>query len=321
MRGLSAFAIFFQMILVTGASGFVGSHLVPRLVREGKVPVRVLVRPTAETARLKIPGVNIVHGTVTDPDSIRAAMNGVDTVIHLVAVPLERGSQTFEAVNVNGTRNVVAAARENGILRFIHMSALGASNDSRYRYTFSKWLGEEAVRASGINYTILQPGAQFGEGDGFFGALAGLINLSPFVFPSPGRGNTVFQPIWVEDVVSAVVESLGSTSTIGQTIEFGGPEQLTYDQMVEAVLDAMRKKRRIVHVPVPLMRIPVLFFGLLPYPPVDSGQLDLLNVRNATDPDAVERWFGFKPKRLRDGLDYLKHFDMGKWLRGRFEAP
>jgi uncharacterized protein YbjT (DUF2867 family) len=309
------------MILVTGASGFVGRHLVPRLVREAGAQVRVLVRPSADTSALKIPGVNITHGTVTDPEALRAAMKEVDTVIHLVAVPLERGQQTFEAVNVSGTQNVVAAARETGVTRFIHMSALGSSNDTRYPYTYSKWRGEEAVRASGINYTILQPGAQFGEGDGFFGAFAGLIHLSPFIFPSPGRGDTVFQPIWVEDVVTAVLKSLGDTRTLGQTIEFGGPEHLTYDQMVQAVLDAMGTKRRIVHLPIPLMRIPVFFIGLLPYPPVDSGQLDLLNVRNATELDATERWFGSKPKRLREGLDYLKHFDLGKWLRGRFEAP
>jgi uncharacterized protein YbjT (DUF2867 family) len=309
------------MILVTGASGFVGRHLVPRLAREAGAQVRVLVRPSADTSALKIPGVNITHGTITDPEALRAAMKEVETVIHLVAVPLERGQQTFEAVNVNGTRNVVAAARETGVTRLIHMSALGASNDSRHPYTYSKWRGEEAVRASGIKYTILQPGVQFGEGDGFFSAFAGLVHLSPFIFPSPGRGDTVFQPIWVEDVVTAVLKSLGDTRTLGQTIDFGGPEHLTYDQMVQAVLDAMGTKRRIVHVPIPLMRIPVFFFGLLPYPPVDSGQLDLLNVRNATELDAAERWFAFKPKRLREGLDYLKRFDLGKWLRGRFEAP
>jgi uncharacterized protein YbjT (DUF2867 family) len=238
-----------------------------------------------------------------------------------VAVPIERGRQSFEAVNVNGTRNVVAAASEAGVRRFIHMSALGASRDARYPYTYSKWLAEEGVRASGLEYTILEPSAQFGEGDGFFSAFAGLIGLSPLVFPSPGRGDTVFQPIWVEDVATAVVKSLGDARTIGRTIEIGGPEHLTYDQMVQAVLDAMGKRRRIVHVPIPLMRVPLFFFSLLPYPPVDSGQLDLLNVRNATELDATERWFGFKPKRLSEGLDYLRHFDQGKWLRGRFDAP
>jgi uncharacterized protein YbjT (DUF2867 family) len=311
-----------QMILVTGANGFVGSHVVPRLVGEVGAPVvRVLVRPKADTAALKITGVNIVHGNVTDPESLRAAMKDIETVIHLVAVPIERGRQSFEGVNVNGTRNVAGAAREAGIKRFIHMSALGASNDSRYPYTYSKWLGEEAVRASGLDYTILQPGAQFGEGDGFFSAFAGLIGLSPLIFPSPGRGDTVFQPIWVEDVATAVVKSLADVQTIRQTIEFGGPEHLTYDQMVRAVLQTMGKKRRIVHVPIPLLRVPLFFFGLLPYPPVDSGQLDLLNVRNATELDATERRFGFKPKRLSEGLDYLKVFDRGKWLRRRFEAP
>jgi uncharacterized protein YbjT (DUF2867 family) len=309
------------MILVTGGNGFVGSHVVPRLAGESGAPVRVLIRPTAETSSLKTSGLDIARGNVTAPESLREAMKGVDTVIHLVAVPIERGRQSFEAVNVNGTRNVVATAREAGVKRFIHMSALGASKEARYPYTYSKWLAEEAVRSSGLDYTILKPSAQFGEGDGFFGAFAGLIGISPLIFPSPGRGDTVFQPIWVEDVATAVVKSLGDTRTCGQTIEIGGPEHLTYDQMVRAVLAAMGKQRRIVHVPIPLMRVPLFFFGLLPYPPVDSGQLDLLNVRNATELDATERRFGLKPRRLSEGLDYLRHFDQGKWLRGRFEAP
>lgn len=308
------------MILVTGGNGFVGSRVVSRVLDEG-MPLRVLTRPGADLSGIDTTRVNVARGEVQDPASLRGAFEGVDTVIHLVAVPIQRGRQTFEAVNVTGTRNVVSAAREAGVKRFIHMSALGASNDARYPYTRSKWLGEEVVRSSGMDFTVLRPSAMFGDGDGFFSAFAGLIGISPIVFPSPGRGDTVFQPIWIEDVASAVTKSIGDLRTIGQTIEFGGPEHLTYDQMVQAVLDATAKRRRIVHVPIPLMRIPLFFFGLLPYPPVDSGQLDLLNVRNATELDSTERWFGFKPKRLAEGLGYLRDFDEGKWLRGRLKAP
>ncbi len=309
------------MILVTGANGFVGSHLAPRVKRECGQPVRALARPKADTHSLQDLGFEIARGDVTDLDSLRAAMENVSTVIHLVAVPISRGRQTFQAVNVDGTRNVVTAARERGVERLIHLSALGASDDSRYAYTYSKWLGEEAVRAGGVNFTILRPGIQFGEGDGFYSALAGLISLAPFVFPSPGRGDTVFQPVWVEDVATAIIKSLNEPRTFGQTIEFGGPEHLTYDQMLRTVLQVLHKSRHIVHVPVALMRVPVLLFSVLPYPPVESGQLDLLNLRTATDMDSAERWFGIRPRALRDGLDYLWHFDLGRWLRGRFEAP
>ena len=289
--------------------------------RESGTQVRALIRTSAVRALLTALGVELSFGNVTDLESLRAAMKGVDTVIHLVAVPLERGAQTFEAVNVNGTRNVVTAARDVGVKRFIDLSALGASNDSRYPYTYSKWQAEESVRASGLDYTILRPSAQFGEGDGFFSAFAGLIGISPVFFPSPGRGDTVFQPISVEDVATAVIKTLSDSRTIGKSIEFGGPEHLTYDQMVQEVLGAMGKRRRIVHVPIPLMKVPLFFFGFLPYPPVDSGQLDLLNVQNATELDATERSFGFKPKKLSEGLGYLRKFDEGRWLRGRFQAP
>lgn len=308
------------MMLVTGANGFVGSYVVRRLARD-KTPMRVLLRPNADASSVSLPGVSVAKGDVQDQSSLGAAMSGVDSVVHLVAVPIERGRQTFNRVNVQGTRNAVSAARAAGVKRFIHMSALGASDDARYPYMHSKWLGEEIVRSSGLDYTVLRPSAQFGEGDGFFSAFAGLIGISPFIFPSPGRGDTVFQPISVEDVAEAVARSLADPRTIGETVEFGGPEHLTYDQMVRAVLDVMGKVRRIIHVPIPLMRVPLFFFGLLPYPPVDSGQLDLLNVRNATDLESTEHWFGFKPKRLTDGLGYLKRFDERKWLRGRLESP
>ncbi len=309
------------MILVTGANGFVGSHLVPRLVRECGQPVAALARPGADTRRLEALGVTVRRGNVTDFASLQAALQGVETVFHLVAVPISRGRQTFQAVNVEGTRNVAAAAQKARVKRLVQLSALGASDEPRYPYTYSKWLGEQAVREAGVPFTIFRPSVMFGEGDGFFAAFAGLSSFVPFIFPSPGHGDVRFQPLWVEDLVTAAIKCLNQTNTIGETIELGGPEHLSYDQMLQAVLAARGKKRKIVHVPLPLMRIPVLLFSLLPYPPVDSGQLDLLNVRNTTDLDAVERWFGFKPKPLREGLDYLKHFDSRQWLRGRLEAP
>ncbi len=316
------------MILVTGANGFVGHHLVPRL-RE-RDHVRALVRRSADLSRLSVQvagpatpsgEIDIAYGNVTDVGSLSAAMDGIHTVVHLVAVPLEKYRGAFQAINVNGTRNVVQAAKSAGVKRFIHLSALGAGNDPRYAYTYSKWLGEEAVRASGIAYTIFRPSAMFGEGDGFFSAMAGLMKLSPVIFPSPGDGKTIFQPIWVQDLATCVVNALDNAHTINQTIELGGPEHLAYDAIVRAMAHALGTRRAIVHVPVPLMRVPVFFFDRLPYPPVSSSQLRLLNVSNYTAIDSVEKWFGFKPQRLSEGLGYMKNFDLVAWLRGRFQAP
>ncbi len=307
------------MILVTGANGFVGHHLVPRLLERDRV--RALVRRGADTARLPARKIDIAVGNVTDPDSLRTAMDGIDAVVHLVAVPLEKYRGAFQAINVDGTRKVVQAATGAGVERFIHLSALGAGNDPRYPYTYSKWLGEEAVRASGIAYTIFRPSAMFGEGDGFFSAMAGLMKLSPIIFPSPGDGKTLFQPLWIQDLATCVVKSLDDAHTISQTLELGGPEHLSYDAIVRAIADALGTRRAVVHVPIPLMRVPVFFFDLLPYPPVSSSQLRLLNVPNYTAIDSVERWFGFKPQRLSKGLEYMKNFDLGAWLRARFQAP
>lgn len=307
------------MILVTGANGFVGHHLVPRLLERDRV--RALVRRGADITRLPAQKIDIAYGNVTHLDSLRAAMDGIDTVVHLVAVPLEKYRSAFQAINANGTRNTVQAATSAGVKRFIHLSALGAGNDPRYAYTYSKWLGEEAVRASGIAYTIFRPSALFGEGDGFFSAIAGLMKLSPVIFPSPGDGKTIFQPIWIQDLATCVVKSLDDARTINQTIELGGLEHLTYDAIVRAIAGALGTRRAIVHVPLPLMRVPVFFFDFLPYPPVSSSQLRLLNVPNYTAIDSVEKRFGFKPRRLSEGLEYMKNFDLGAWLRARFQAP
>lgn len=293
------------MILVTGGTGFVGSHLVPRLAKT-KNKIRCLVRSQTKAETLKAYGVELVLGDVTRLQSLEEAMRGVETVIHLVAVIRESQGVTFNGINVRGTRNVVQAALGSGVKRFIHMSALGVSSNPKYRYTYSRWQGEEAVRSSNLDFTIFRPSVIFGQGAGFTAQIIRSLTMFPFMAPVAGSGRTRFQPIWVEDVAACMVQALKGGKS-GQTCEIGGPEYLTYEQMLDTIMDTLGAKRIKVHLPLPLMRPAVVVMEkVMPNPPVTLVELAQLRVDNTTDLDSVERLFGFKPLLLSQGLDYLK---------------
>jgi uncharacterized protein YbjT (DUF2867 family) len=293
------------MILITGASGFVASHLIPQLRKSGQ-SLRCLVTNEAEGTRIKAPGAELAIGNVTNPASLRTAAEGVDTIIHLVAVIRELKNATFESINVIGTKNMIEAAKAAGVKRFIHMGALGATPDPKYKYLHSKWLGMEAVKNSGLEFSILQPSVMFGEGAGFIASLVRSVHLAPFIVPIAGDGKSKLQPIWVGDVASCVMK-LVAGEKIGRGIEIGGPEIMTYEAMMDEILKAMGEKRTKIHVPRWLMRPGVAVMdALLSNPPITMVEFNSMEIPNITDPDSVEKEFGFKPMPLRDGLGYLK---------------
>ncbi|TAK27184.1 MAG: NAD-dependent epimerase/dehydratase family protein [Chloroflexota bacterium] len=294
------------MILLTGATGFVGGHLLEELRKRPEV-VRCLVHRSRSPELLRGENVEAVQGSVLDRSSLNGPMRGVDTVIHLVAVIREKGPATFQSVNHLGTRNVVQAAREAGVVRFIHMSANGARNDPHFPYLLSKWQGEEEVRGSGLPYAILRPSIIFGEGDEFITVLADLIKKLPVV-PIIGRGTTRLQPIWVHDVVRCLVAILDrGDSFLGRETTVGGPQQLTYEQIVDTIISVLDVKRWRVHVPLSIMK-PLVRLGerVLPYPPITSAELGMLELDNIAAPDAVKEQFGFDPLPLREGIDYVR---------------
>lgn len=290
------------MILVTGGTGLLGRHLVRTLVQQG-YRVRCLVRSLAR-AREILPDVELLKGDVTDLVSLRAACRGVEGIFHTVAVIRESEGATFEKVNVEGTFNMVVAAGEAGVRRFVHISALGASNNPRCSYVYSKWLGEEAVRQSGLEWTIVRPSVIYGEGFGFFDRLWQSVKLSPppFVF-IPGRGNTLFQPIDVDDVVKCLLYIWNHRNTVRQIYEIGGPEHLSYVQMLHILLEVCEQRRIVIPVPLALLRgIVSLMTKVFNDPPVTLVELKQLEIDNITEPDAVYKNFGFKPRSLREGL-------------------
>ncbi len=251
-------------------------------------------------------GVEAVTADVVTGDGMEHALQGVEQVAHLVAIIVEREPLTFDVVVRGGTERLVEAARAGGVRKIVYVSAIGADPDPRFPYWAAKWGAEQAVIGSGLTYTILRPSIVFGPNDDFFNRLAALVRWNPIV-PIAGDGKTRFQPIWVEDLVTCIIACLEEDTHDGQIIEVGGPEHLTYEAMLDTVRRELGARRLKVHVPLSMVRLVAgAMEALLPQPLVTRQQLAMLAKDNATESDAVLRQFGFTPKRLADGLGYIR---------------
>jgi uncharacterized protein YbjT (DUF2867 family) len=301
-------------ILLTGASGFVGSHTVPTLIAAGHRVVALARTPTAgETVLGRLPaaqrgGVEIRIGDVTRPQTLGPALAGVDAVVHLVAIPRDfNGGADLRLVNTEGTRALVVAMRTAGVRRLVHMGALGVTDDPALHYASSKAKAEELVRASDLAWTVLKPSLQFGEGDGFFNIVASLVRISPGIVPVPGDGSARFQPIHVGDVATVIVRSLADPTTLGGTFELGGPRYWTYREITREVISALGKRRAIVPMPIPLIRLVAGTAERLRIPfPVATDQLRQLRLDNIGPLDLIPTRFGFAPRAMEGRLGYLK---------------
>ncbi len=297
-------------ILVTGAAGYLGNQTVKKLAAMGR-PARALVRQRAKAAiRLKTVAdeIEIAEGDVTQPASLTAAMRGVDAVIHYVAIAMEKGGQTYEAVNFQGTVNVVKAAEAAGVRRFINMSQNGAAADLPYRFLASKGRAQEYVAASNLQWTALRPSAIFGPQDEFFNSFARLLRVTPLIFPLIDGGKAQFQPVSVHDVVEAALRCLDDDSSIGAELSLGGPEVLSLGEIERRVIAALDTWRLLVPVPVAVLRPVVrLMQALLPGSPVSTSLLELLAVPNTVPENALVDHFGIEPTPFAgEHIAYLK---------------
>jgi len=301
-------------ILVTGASGFVGGHTVPALLSAGnRVVALVRSRAAGETVLARLPAaersnVELRDGDVIHPATLAPAMVGVDAVVHLVAIPRDvDGGADLARINTEGTRSVLGAMATAGVRRLVHMGALGVADDPPLHYASSKARAEAAVRDSGLDWTILKPSLQFGPGDGFFNIIAGLVRISPGIVPVPGDGKSRFQPIFVGDVAAIVVRSLADPGTIGETFELGGPRYWTYREITLEVLSALGKRRAIMPMPLPLIRLVAGAAELVHLPfPVATDQLRQLSLDNVGPLDLISSRFGFEPRPMEGALGYLR---------------
>lgn len=290
-------------VAVVGASGFVGSHLVPHLAERGHT-----VRAISRHAR-RLPGwsdgVQPLTADVESGAGLGAALSGADAVVSLVAIPREQDGRTFEAVNVGGVEHVLEAARAAGVGRIVHVSVLGVTDDPALKYLSSKWRGEQLVRESGLEWVVLRPSLLFGTGDGFFNLIKVTLTWwSPGIMAIPGDGATRFQPLSVDDLAIAIEASLVEPARAGSVYELGGPAYLSYREIVDAVMAATGKRRLKLGMPVPVLSaVTALTDRVLPAFPVSHDQVASLDRPNYTDLDAFEHAFGVRPRPLN--LSYL----------------
>jgi uncharacterized protein YbjT (DUF2867 family) len=251
------------LILVTGGSGFVGGHVVHEL-RGRELPVRCLVRDPGRASKLSAWGCELVQGDMTDPAALRRAVEGVDAVVHLVAIRQGR-EQEFRRVMVEGTRDLLAAARDADVGRFVLMSALGTSEQTKslVPYYGAKWAMEELVRGSGVPYVVFRPSFVFARDGGILPTFVKLARLSP-VTPITGNGRQRIQPIWADDLATYFGDAVTRDDVTGNLYELGGPDAVTWNEFWARLKRTLGQRRPSVHVPLAFMRVNALVTERLP---------------------------------------------------------
>ena len=274
-------------ILVTGATGFLGPAIVRRLVEDGHT-VRVLEHTAGSSADL--PSQEAVPGSMTDAESLRRAVEGQDAVVHLVAI-LTGKPEEFERVMEQGTRDLIAAARDAGVGRFVLMSALGTDEETKdlVPYYGAKWQMEQDVKASGLEHVIFRPSFVFGSEGGALGQFKKIAKLAP-VTPIPGPGTQRIQPIWVDDVAAYFAAAVEKPEAANRTFEIGGPDAVTWNEFWSRLKRAQGSRRPSLHVPFGLMRVQATVLEKLPKPPVTRDQLKMLAAGDnvVSNSDAVD---------------------------------
>jgi uncharacterized protein YbjT (DUF2867 family) len=263
------------MILVTGATGFIGPKVVHALRAQSR-DVRCLVRNPRRAATLRNWDCELVRGDVTDAASLRRAVAGCDAVVHLVAIIVGRPAE-FQRVMSQGTRDLVAAAEEAGVRRLVLMSALGVSEQSKelVPYYRAKWEMEQAVQASRLEYVIFRPSFVFGRDGGVLPMFIRQVRWSPVV-PVVGAGDRKLQPIWVEDVAAHFAKAIDLDAATNRTFELGGPDVVTWNDLYDRIKKVLGKRRISVHLPVPLVDAGAAIAQNLPGAPITRDQLKML---------------------------------------------
>jgi len=307
-----------NLVTVFGGSGFIGTQVVRQLAKAGW-RIRVAVRNPNLGYAMRLHGdvgqIDVIQANVRDEPSIRRALEGATASVNLVGVLYEAGRQGFHALHVAGARNVAEAARAEGVLRVVQMSALGADPEGPSKYARTKAEGEAAVREVVPDAVVVRPSVVFGQGDGFFNRFATMAQFSP-VLPLIGGGATRFQPVFVGDVGKALARVTADSDAAGQTYELGGPAVLTFRELMRMMLDETGQRRLLLPIPFPvaglLGAVGDLMSAVVP-PPVTSDQVQSLradNVVSGRHPGLAE--LGIAPTTLEAVLPtYLYRYRKG----------
>jgi uncharacterized protein YbjT (DUF2867 family) len=290
------------VILVTGSTGFIGPKVVHAL-RAQERDVRCLVRKPSKAGTLKSWGCELAEGDVTDAGSLRAALEGCDAVVHLVSI-ITGSKADFRRVMTGGTQNLAAAAQAAEVRRFVLMSALGVSEQTRalVPYYESKWEMEQAVQASGLEHVIFRPSFVFGRDGGALPLFVKQVRWSP-VTPVIGSGERRLQPIWVEDVAAFFAAAIDLPAAANRTFELGGPDRVTWNELYRRIALTLGKRRTRMHVPVSVARAGATVVERLPKAPLTRDQLTMLEAGdNVCDTAPARAAFGIEPVGLDEQL-------------------
>ena len=284
---------------------------VVRELQEHHHRVRCLVHTPGNERMFPDRSVEVHYGSVSDPEALTGAFYDVEAVIHLVGIIRKSRNRTYDLINRQGVANVVTAAKEVGVKHYIQVSALGATNDAGYPYLYSKWRGDQEVVNSGLSYTIVRPSIMFGPGDEFLNTLAGLVRTTPVV-PVAGSGRNRFQPIAVADMARCLALTVDREDLKGKKVEIGGPDQLSYNEVISLIARTLGKRRLRLHVPVWMMYIATAILQkVVSRPPVTTDQLKMIAIRNVAEPGIVQETFGFTPRPLEGNIEFIR--SVGFW--------
>jgi NADH dehydrogenase len=312
------------LVTVFGGSGFLGRHVVRELAKRG-YRIRVAVRRPDLAGHLQPLGrvgqIHAVQANLRYPRSVEAAARDAEVVINLVGILYERGRQRFDAVHTLGAEAVGLAAAEVGA-RAIHVSALGADENSESSYARSKALGEKAILTAVPGSVIFRPSVMFGPEDTFFNRFAALARVSPFL-PLIGGGETRFQPVFVGDVATAIADAVDGKANPGWTYELGGPEVRSFRQLMQYTLATIQRRRLLLPIPFPLANLQASILQFLPKPLLTPDQVEQLKHDNVVSPEAEREGrtlsaFGVEPTTIEAIVpSYLWRFRR----TGQFQGP
>lgn len=300
-----ASAIIGRMLLVTGGTGFIGSRFTEKLLRS-RQDIRLLLRPQKSTPSLPQGiALDIAVSGLDDERGLRAAMKDVDTIFHFASAENQAGDADLEGVDVKGTENLIFSAKAANVKKIFFLSRIGVDKSSTYPVIRAKAFAEDLIRRSGIPFCILRLTDVYGENDHFTVDIANALRNAPGIMPIPA-GNTIIQPLWIEDLVSSMILILEEWNFKDRVYEIGGGEFLPLTQILEIIGEEVGRRKWLVPVAPAYLRIFNLwikqFKGVFPLP---TRWLDLLAMDRTCPLDSLPRTFGILPARFSKHIDYL----------------